>query len=70
MQGGYEDDLVIVLQDIIAFSFQLPIGVIYQDEDTRPSVVYVEYALKAHELAKYDARLTRSCFRRKVHLAL
>ena len=35
MQGGYEDNLVVVLQDVIAFSFQLPIGVIYQDEDAR-----------------------------------
>ena len=49
MQGGYEDDLVVVLQDVIAFSLQLPIGVVDQDEDTRSPGVHIRSALKAHE---------------------
>jgi hypothetical protein len=35
MQGGYEDDFVVILQDVFTFPLQLPISVIYQDEDTR-----------------------------------
>ena len=46
MQGGYEDDLVAFLQEVIAFPFQLPISVIDQDEDTRSPGIYIEYALK------------------------
>jgi len=45
MQGGYEDDLIVVLQDVIAFSFQLPIGVVDQDENTRSHRVVVDEEL-------------------------
>lgn len=40
MQGRYENDLIAVLQDAISFPFQLPIGVIYQDKDTRSPRVF------------------------------
>jgi len=40
MQGRYEHDLVVVLQDVIAFSFQLPICVVDQDENARSPGVY------------------------------
>lgn len=49
MQGGDEDDLIVVLQDVIALSFQLPIGVVDQDEDARSSGVRIESLLKTHE---------------------
>lgn len=49
MQGGYEDDLVVTLQDVIAFSFQLPICIVDQDKDTRSPGVCIESALRAHD---------------------
>lgn len=52
MQGGDEDDLVVVLQDVIALPFQLPIGVVYQDENPRSPGVRIESVLKAHETRK------------------
>jgi hypothetical protein len=57
MQGRYEDDLVVVLQDVIAFSLQLPIGVVDQDEDAGASGVH---ALGQHRLkhTKLSSRIT------------
>lgn len=49
MQGGDEDDLVVVLQDVITLPFQLPIGVVDQDENARSPGVCIESGLKAHE---------------------
>jgi len=45
MQGGNEDDLVVALQDVIAFSLQLPICIVYQDEDTRSHCVVFDEKL-------------------------
>jgi hypothetical protein len=35
MQRGYEDDLVAVLQLIVAFALELPVRVVNENEDTR-----------------------------------
>lgn len=48
MQGGYKDDLVVVLHNVIALSFQLPICVIYQDENTRSPEMCVFSTHRGH----------------------
>ena len=49
MQGGYEYDLVIVLHDVTTLTFQLPIRVIDQDENTRSPGTRVQYILRGRE---------------------
>ena len=38
MQGGYEGNDIAILQDVIELSLELPIDVIDNDEDARPTI--------------------------------
>ena len=43
MQGGYEDDFIVILQDVFTLPFQLPISVIYKDKDARSPAGFIGY---------------------------
>lgn len=38
MQGGDEEDAILVLQLVVQLSQQFPVGIINQDQDSRPPV--------------------------------
>lgn len=38
MQSADEDDLIAILQEVVALAFKLPIAVVDENEDTRSTV--------------------------------
>jgi hypothetical protein len=38
MQSGHEQDIILILELVLVLAFQLPVGVVDQDKNPRPSV--------------------------------